>query len=197
MGLTPEDGLCDAVLQAWYPGEAGGTAVAETLFGLNNPAGRLPVTFYTGDSQLPDFEDYDMTGRTYRYMTEKPLYAFGHGLSYTTFGYSMPEVKGSRVGEPVTLSVNVRNTGDMDGDEVVQVYIKNSADRELNKTLRAFRRIHLKKGEAQDVTFELGPEAFAFYNPVSGEMEAVAGDYEVGIGGASDRIERTVTINYR
>ncbi len=194
MGLTPEDELCDAVLQAWYPGEAGGQAVAETLFGLNNPAGRLPVTFYKDDSQLPDFEDYDMEGRTYRYMTEKPLYAFGHGLSYTTFDYSQPEVKGGE-GQPVTLSVNVTNSGDRDGDEVVQVYIKNNADKSLNKTLRAFRRIHLKKGESQDVNFILGPEAFAFYNPESGEMEALAGIYDVSVGGASDNT-KTLSIKY-
>ena len=187
MGLAQEDELCDAVLQAWYPGEAGGTAVAETIFGINNPAGRLPVTFYTGDAQLPDFEDYDMSGRTYRYMTEKPLYAFGHGLSYTTFEYSKPEVSGDKAGDPVTLSVNIKNSGDRDGDEVVQVYIKNTEDRELNKTLRAFRRINLKKGESQDVTFELGPEAFAFFNPESGEMQTLPGTYEVSVGGASDK----------
>lgn len=187
MGLAQEDELSDAVLQAWYPGEAGGTAVAETIFGINNPAGRLPVTFYTGDAQLPDFEDYDMSGRTYRYMTEKPLYAFGHGLSYTTFEYSKPEVSGDKAGDPVTLSVNIKNSGDRDGDEVVQVYIKNTEDRELNKTLRAFRRINLKKGESQDVTFELGPEAFAFFNPESGEMQTLPGTYEVSVGGASDK----------
>ncbi len=186
MGLSTEDELCDALLQAWYPGEAGGQAVAETLFGTNNPAGRLPVTFYKDDTQLPDFEDYDMEGRTYRYMTEKPLYAFGHGLSYTTFDYSAPKTTGGK-GKPVTLSVNVKNSGDRDGDEVVQVYVKNKGDKSLNKTLRAFRRIHLKKGEAQDVTFELGPEAFAFYNPSSGELEALAGEYEIEVGGASDR----------
>ncbi len=194
MGLTPEDELCDAVLQAWYPGEAGGQAVAETLFGINNPAGRLPVTFYKDDTQLPDFEDYDMEGRTYRYMTEKPLYAFGHGLSYTSFDYSEPKAYGGN-GKPVTLSVNVKNSGDRDGDEVVQVYIKKETDKSLNKTLRAFRRIHLKKGESQDITFELGPEVFTFYNPESGEMEAMAGVYEVGVGGASDNTKR-IMINY-
>ena len=194
MGLAQEDELCDAVLQAWYPGEAGGTAVAETLFGLNNPAGRLPVTFYTGDAQLPDFEDYDMAGRTYRFMTEKPLYAFGHGLSYTSFEYSAPEAADAKAGESVRLNVNVRNTGDRDGDEVVQVYIKNPSDPQLNKTLRAFRRIHLKKGEAKDVAFELGPDAFAFFNPESGEMEARAGKYVVEVGGASDKTSET-TVN--
>ncbi len=186
MGLSQEDELCDAVLQAWYPGEAGGTAIAETLYGINNPAGRLPITFYTGDSQLPDFEDYDMSGRTYRYMTEKPLYAFGHGLSYTTFDYSNPKAEGTQNGKLVKLSVNVKNSGDRDGDEVVQVYVKNPSDRELNKTLRAFKRIHLKKGESRDVTFELGPDAFAFFNPESGEMEAAGGIYEVAVGPASD-----------
>lgn len=186
MGLQQEDELCDAVLQAWYPGEAGGRAVAETLFGIYNPAGRLPVTFYANDAQLPDFEDYDMAGRTYRYMTEKPLYAFGHGLSYTTFDYGTPSAKKSKDGKHVTLNVTVKNSGDRDGEEVVQVYVKNPKDRELNKTLRAFRRINLKKGETQDVTFELGPEAFAFYNQESGEMEAAPGVYELAVGGASD-----------
>ena len=194
MGLSQEDALCDAVLQAWYPGEAGGTAVAETLFGLNNPAGRLPVTFYTGDSQLPDFEDYDMSGRTYRYMTEKPLYAFGHGLSYTSFDYSTPKVKASKAGMPVSLSLDVKNSGDRDGDEVVQVYIKRSDDRELNKTLRAFRRIHLKKGETKDISFDLGPDAFAFFNPESGEMETRPGKYELFVGPASDNTSK-ITVN--
>lgn len=188
MGLMQEDEICDAILQAWYPGEAGGQAVAETLFGINNPAGRLPVTFYTDDSQLPDFQDYDMNGRTYRYMKEKPLYAFGHGLSYTSFDYSKPKVKASKAGLPVTLSVNVKNSGDRDGDEVVQVYIKNKADRELNKTLRAFRRINLKKGESQAVVFELAPEAFAFFNPEAGEMQTLPGEYEISVGTASDNV---------
>ncbi|MDE5813219.1 MAG: glycoside hydrolase family 3 C-terminal domain-containing protein, partial [Muribaculaceae bacterium] len=194
MGLAQEDELCDAVLQAWYPGEAGGSAVAETLFGLNNPAGRLPVTFYTGDSQLPDFEDYDMAGRTYRYMREKPLYAFGHGLSYTTFDYDTPTASKAKEGDTVKLSVNVKNTGKREGDEVVQVYVKNPKDRELNKTLRAFKRINLKAGEARDVEFELGPDAFAFFNPESGEMEAQTGIYEVEVGGASDK---TTCINIK
>lgn len=194
MGLSEEDELCDAVLQAWYPGEAGGQAVAETIFGINNPAGRLPITFYTGDQQLPDFEDYDMAGRTYRYMTEKPLYAFGHGLSYTDFEYGNPTVKTEKKGKTATVSVEVKNIGEKDGDEVVQLYVNNPRDRELNKTLRAFRRITLKKGEKQTLDFELGPETFAFYNPVSGEMETLPEEYTVEIGGASDK---TKTIKVR
>ena len=195
MGLGQEDELCDAVIQAWYPGEAGGTAVAETLFGINNPAGRLPVTFYKSDAQLPDFEDYDMSGRTYRYMKEKPLYAFGHGLSYTTFDYGTPKATPAGNGKPMKLSVNVRNSGDRDGDEVVQVYVRNPKDSELNKTLRAFKRIHLKAGEAKDIEFELGPEAFAFYDEASGEAASLPGTYEVEVGGASDNT-KGIKINY-
>lgn len=126
VALTPEDEICDAVLQAWYPGQAGGRAVAEVLFGDYNPGGRLPITFYKDDSQLPDFEDYSMVGRTYRYFKGEPLYPFGHGLSYTTFKYGKPKYSSTRVkaGEPVKVTVPVKNTGKMDGDEVVMVYVK-------------------------------------------------------------------------
>lgn len=189
VALMPEDSICDAIVQAWYPGESGGIAVAETIYGLNNPGGRLPVTFYKGDSQLPDFEDYSMSGRTYRYMTEKPLYAFGHGLSYTTFEYGDIRLNApaANAGDKVTLSLDVANTGDMDGDEVVQVYVRNTADMELNKALRAFRRINIGKGERRHLEFELDGDAFAFYNPESGKTETLPGKYEVHVGGASDR----------
>lgn len=188
VGLLPEDSICDAIVQAWYPGESGGTAVAETLYGYNNPAGRLPVTFYKGDSQVPDFEDYDMQGRTYRYMNERPLYAFGHGLSYTDFDYRNARLDraSAKAGEKVMLSVDVANTGNMDGDEVVQVYVRPVADKELNKTLRAFRRVNIKKGESSHLEFELDREAFSFYNPENGQVEALPGRYEVQVGGASD-----------
>ena len=116
----------NAVLDAWYPGEEGGAAVAETLSGKNNPAGRLPVTFYTGVNQLPNFEDYGMANRTYRYFNGKPLYPFGYGLSYTTFKYSDLSVPAQAVpaGQPVGADVTVTNTGKVAGDEVVQVYLK-------------------------------------------------------------------------
>lgn len=191
MGLASEDSICDAILQAWYPGEAGGQAIAETLFGFNNPSGRLPVTFYRDDSQLPDFEDYDMSGRTYRYMTEKPLYAFGHGLSYTDFEYSDPSAKVTKVGESVIVNVDVTNIGVCDGDEVVQLYIKNKNDRELNKTLKGFKRIHLKKGETRRVEMILEPEAFAFYNPETEKVEVLPGEYELSVGGSSDNTKIT------
>ena len=188
MGLAPEDSICDAVLQAWYPGEAGGTAVAETLYGLNNPSGRLPVTFYRDDSQIPDFEDYSMEGRTYRYMADRPLYAFGHGLSYTRFDYSNAALSSDTPapGENVTLTLDVTNSGDRDGEEVVQVYVRNLADRELNKTLRAFRRVDLKKGETAKVEITLTPEDFRFYNPETGNSDIVPGSYDILYGPSSD-----------
>ena len=122
VGLEPETQTCDAILQAWYPGEAGGTAVADVLYGNYNPAGRLPVTFYKNVSQLPDYEDYSMKGRTYRYFEGTPLFPFGHGLSYTTFAYGKAEVKDGCLLVPVT------NTGSMDGDEVVQLYLNRPDD---------------------------------------------------------------------
>ncbi len=116
----------NAILEAWYPGEEGGAAVAETLSGKNNPAGRLPVTFYTGVDQLPNFEDYGMANRTYRYFNGKPLYPFGYGLSYTKFSYSDLSVPTSAVvaGQPLGADVTVTNTGKKAGDEVVQLYLK-------------------------------------------------------------------------
>lgn len=188
VAIAPEAEICDAILQAWYPGEAGGQAVAETLWGVNNPAGRLPVTFYASDAQLPDFQDYSMEGRTYRFMTETPLYAFGHGLSYTDFKYSKPKVKTAEDGT-VTVAVDVKNTGGMDGDEVVQLYLRRKDDRGINKTLRAFDRIPLKKGEIRTVTFRLGRDAFSWYNPETGGVEFVPGDYELSYGGASDNTQ--------
>lgn len=189
IALTPEDANCDAILQAWYPGEAGGQAVAETIYGINNPAGRLPITFYKNDAQLPDFQDYSMEGRTYRFMTEKPLYAFGHGLSYTDFKYSKPKAKVNKKDKSVAFSVNVKNTGKMDGDEVVQVYVRNKTDHGMNKTLKGFRRINLKKSESQNVEFNLNKDAFSLYNMDSGEVEFSPGEYEISFGGASDNTE--------
>src|SRR5208337_4696125 len=136
----------NAILDAWYPGEEGGAAVAETLSGRNNPAGRLPVTFYKDVSQLPPFENYSMKGRTYRYFDGTPLYPFGYGLSYTTFAYSGLTVPGEPVpaGSPVRAEVTVTNTGKVGGDEVVQLYLNfpSVAGAPL-KALRGFRRVHL------------------------------------------------------
>ena len=128
IALEPESQNCEAILQAWYPGQAGGQAVAEVLFGDYNPAGKLPLTFYRNLAQIPDFEDYNMTGRTYRYMKETPLFPFGHGLSYTTFKYGKLKMNDDKIaaGQNLNLVIPVTNTGSRDGDEVVQVYLKKN-----------------------------------------------------------------------
>ena len=189
IALTPETKTCDAILQAWYPGQAGGTAIANVLFGDYNPAGRLPVTFYKSTSQLPDFEDYSMKGRTYRYMTEAPLFPFGHGLSYTTFSYgnaalSAPEIKD---GETLTLTIPVSNTGTRDGDEVVQVYLRRPGDKEgPSHTLRAFRRVSIAHGATENVTISLNKETFEWFDTQTNTMRPIEGDYELLYGGCSE-----------
>jgi beta-glucosidase len=153
----------DAILTAGYPGQQGGNAVADVLFGDYNPAGRLPVTYYKSVDQLPAFENYDMDGRTYRYFHDTPLYPFGYGLSYTTFKYSNLKMPATvKVGEPVNVQVDVTNTGTRDGDEVVELYItdeKASTPRPIRQ-LEGFSRISLKKGETKTVEFVLDPYNF-------------------------------------
>ena len=175
----------NAILESWYAGEEGGAAIAETLSGKNNPAGRLPVTFYTGIDQLPPFEDYAMKGRTYRYFEGKPLYPFGFGLSYTTFSYKdlkLPK-KAINAGDPLTAEVTVSNTGKRDGDEVVQLYLSfpNVAGAPL-RALRGFKRIHLKAGESQKVNFELKDRDLSMVTE-AGEPIIAEGEYSVSIGG--------------
>ena len=175
----------NAVLEAWYPGEEGGAAVAETLSGNNNPAGRLPVTFYTGVSQLPNFEDYGMAGRTYRYFKEKPLYPFGYGLSYATFKYSDLSVPTKAVvaGQPVSAGVTVTNAGKVAGDEVVQVYLKFPDVKGAPLiALRGFQRIHLEAGASQKLHFELKDRDLGMVTEEGNPMIA-AGDYTIIIGG--------------
>jgi beta-glucosidase len=175
----------NAVLESWYPGEEGGTAVAETLSGKNNPAGRLPVTFYTGADQLPNFEDYGMTNRTYRYFEGKPLYRFGHGLSYTTFSYSDLRVpaRATRAGEPVSADATVTNTGKMGGDEVVQLYLKFPAVKGAPRiALRGFQRIHLDPGTSQQVHFELKNRDLGLVTE-DGRPIIAEGEYAISVGG--------------
>lgn len=151
----------DAILQAWYGGQSAGTAVADILWGDCNPSGRLPVTFYAGDDQLPDFEDYSMRGRTYRYFRGTPLYPFGFGLSYTTFGYDAPVclTRSPRAGEPLRIAARVRNTGDRTGDEVVQLYVSHpdAPDPKPLRALKGVQRVTLRPGEERIVEFELSP----------------------------------------
>jgi beta-glucosidase len=189
LGLVPESQNCDAIIQAWYPGETGGQAIADVLFGDYNPAGRLPVTFYQNVDQLPDFEDYDMIGHTYRFFDGQPLFSFGHGLSYTTFKYGSPQLsaKKIKVGSPVRLIVPVTNTGSVDGEEVVQVYLrkKNDVDGPI-KSLRAFERVNIPYEESVNVTFELTKQNLEWWEPNSQSMKVHAGEYELLIGGSSD-----------
>ncbi len=175
----------DAILDAWYSGEEGGTAIAETLAGVNNPAGRLPVTFYKGTEQLPDFEDYAMKNRTYRYFTGEPLYGFGHGLSYTTFEYSGMKISNPSLpaGNPLDVEVDVKNTGKLDGDEVVELYINfPKMDGAPLKALRGFKRIHFKAGEQQHVKLSLGARDLSYVN-AAGDRFVAAGDYLITVGG--------------
>lgn len=181
VGLEPETQTCDAILQAWYPGEAGGTAVADVLYGDYNPAGRLPVTFYKNVGQLPDFQDYSMKGRTYRYFEGTPLFPFGYGLSYTTFAYGKAEVKDGSLLVPVT------NTGSMDGDEVVQLYLNRPDDTDgPRKTLRAFKRVHIPAGTTRMVSLPLTEETFNWWDPATNTVHPLAGSYKLLYGGSSD-----------
>lgn len=181
-----------AILQAWYPGEQGGRAVAEVLFGEVNPAGRLPVTFYAATADLPPFEDYSMTNRTYRYFNGKPLFAFGHGLSYTEFHYAnaKPATKSFGSSDPVKLSFTVKNTGEREGDEVAQVYFRhlNSAMPQPKLALCGFARIHLAKGESSRITTEIPAARFRCWDTTKRQYVVEPGDYELLIGGASDDI---------
>lgn len=181
VGLEPETQTCDAILQAWYPGEVGGTAVADVLYGDYNPAGRLPVTFYKNVGQLPDYEDYSMKGRTYRYFEGTPLFPFGHGLSYTTFAYGKAEVKDGCLLVPVT------NTGSMDGDEVVQLYLNRPDDAGgPRKTLRAFKRVHIPTGATRTVSLPLTEETFNWWDTATNTVHPLKGSYKLLYGGSSD-----------
>ena len=192
MALAPEDSICSAILQAWYPGQAGGQAVAEVIFGRYNPAGRLPVTFYASDAQLPDFQDYSMQDRTYRYFKGRPLYPFGHGLSYTTFAYGTPSLSP----DGKTISVEVTNTGSRDGDEVVQMYLASPADPSGPvKTLRDFRRVNIPAGATERVEFTLTPETFATYDHSTGRMTTRPGRYVLSVGGSSAHTPASTEIN--
>lgn len=176
--LAEVEPYCDAILYAWYPGEQGGNAIADVLFGDYNPAGRLPVTFVKSMSQLPDFCNYDMKGRTYRFMKKKPLYRFGYGLSYTTFRYSGLKVKG------LTVSVEVKNTGKRDGDEVVQVYLSDNPANVPTpiKQLVGFKRVHIKAGRSKVVKFNIKRKDLAAYDRY-GKPFVAPGRYTVSVGG--------------
>lgn len=186
----------NAILEAWYPGEEGGAAVADTLSGKNDPGGRLDETFYQSVNQLPNFQNFSMKGRTYRYFTGKPLYPFGYGLSYTTFAFSDLSIPHPtlQAGQPLNASVTVTNTGKVAGDEVVQLYLKfpNIAGAP-NIALRGFRRIHLNPGQSQNVNFTLNRRALSMVTNL-GQRIVAQGEYTMSIGGGQpDTVAPTVT----
>jgi beta-glucosidase len=176
----------DAILEAWYPGQAGAQAIAETLAGENNPAGRLPITFYTGVDQLPDFEDYSMANRTYRYFKAKPLYGFGYGLSYTTFAYSHLKLSTATLhaGDTLTVEVEVKNTGSRAGDEVAQLYLTPpQTNVSPSLALDGFTRVHLAPGETRHVTFRLDPRTLSQVDD-NGTRAVTPGSYRIAVGGS-------------
>ena len=192
IALEPETESCDAIVQAWYAGQEGGTAVADVLFGDVNPSGKLPVTFYKNDSQLPDYEDYSMKGRTYRYFND-PLFAFGYGLSYTTFEIVEATMQGTE-----SITIPVKNTGNVDGTEVVQVYIRNTADAEGPlKSLRGFARVDVKAGQTATATIQFDKQSFEFWDAETNTMRTKPGTYEIFYGNSSqdkDLKKLTVTL---
>ena len=186
MAFADESKWCSAIVQAWYLGQEGGKAVADVLYGEVNPSGKLPLTFYADDSQLVDFEDYSMKGRTYRYFDGVPLYPFGHGLSYTTFKFGKAKIVNS-VDAGNSLVVNVRNTGKRDGEDVVQLYISRADDPDGPiKTLRCFKRVALKAGEQKQVSIPINEETFLWWDPAAGRMNPMAGEYIIYYGDTSD-----------
>jgi beta-glucosidase len=174
-----------AILQAWYPGVAGGVAIAHTLSGLNNPSGRLPITFYAGLDNIPPFPDYSMKGRTYRYFTGKPLWGFGYGLSYTTFKYGPVKLSADTVkaGDPITATVTVTNTGAVAGDEVVEAYLKTpQADGPIH-SLVGFQRVNLAEGQSRDIAINIDPRSLSSVDD-KGNRSILEGKYELTLGGA-------------
>ncbi len=189
MAMVPEAERCDAIVQAWYPGQEGGSALADMLYGKVSPSGKLPVTFYRNVGQLPDFQDYNMKGHTYRYFDGEPLFCFGHGLSYGSFTYSPIALSHTalRSSRGLSVEVDVTNEGSRDGDEVVQLYISRPDDKQGPAlTLRAFQRVNIPAGECRRVTFVLDKDDFRWFNPATNRMEPLAGDYIVRVGGTSN-----------
>ncbi|MEI9927236.1 MAG: glycoside hydrolase family 3 C-terminal domain-containing protein [Sphingomonas sp.] len=183
MALGAHGDASRAVLEAWYGGEQGGQAIAETLLGASNPSGRLPVTFYRSTAQLPPFGDYAMAGRTYRYFQGQPEYAFGHGLSYTRFAYSgLSAAATVAAGAPLDVGVTVRNTGKRAGDEVAQLYLATDDKDAPRVSLKGYRRVHLAPGEARVLRFHLDPRDLAFAD-ATGAMRVEPGTYRLWVGG--------------
>ena len=197
LSINEIDESAPAILYAWYPGEQGGRAVAEALFGDYNPGGRLPLTFYSGMADLPAFDDYDIThGRTYQYFTGKPLYPFGYGLSYTTFSYS--DMRAEVVGDSVAVTVTLTNTGDRDGDEVAQLYVSTSSGSPLApiKQLKGFSRVNIPAGESCDVVMTVGIDDLKLWDEDAWGFVLPEGDYlfQAGASSADLRLQKIVRL---
>ena len=196
IALQPETESCDAIVQAWYPGQEGGTAVADVLFGDYNPSGKLPITFYKNSSQLPDYEDYSMKGRTYRYFNDA-LFAFGYGLSYTEWKVESGEWKENTNGGG-TVTVDVTNIGRRDGTEIIQAYIRNLQDPDGPlKGLRSFKRVDVKAGQTMTANLTFERKSFEFWDPETNTMRVKPGKYEILVGTSSldkDLKKQTITI---
>ena len=197
IALLPETKTCDAILQAWYAGQEGGTAVADVLFGDYNPSGKLPVTFYKSTSQLPDYEDYSMKGRTYRYFTDA-LFPFGYGLSYTEWKVGNGQWKANADGTGV-LTVDVTNAGKRNGTEIVQLYIRDLTDDDGPlKSLRGFARVDVKAGQTSKAEISLSRESFEFWDASTNTMRVKPGKYEILYGTSSlDKDLKTLTVELK
>jgi beta-glucosidase len=185
LGVNWEKAHANAILEAWYSGEEGGAAVAATLSGQNNPAGRLPVTFYKDIHQLPPFENYSMKGRTYRYFEGEPLWPFGYGLSYTAFKYSALTLPATPInaGDPLNAAVTVTNIGKLTGDEVVELYLKfPDIPGAPIRALRGFQRVHLSPGESRKVEFHLQSRDLSMVTE-AGAIMVAQGKYTLALGG--------------
>ena len=199
MAINWEQENLPAIVSVWYPGQAAGDAIADVLFGDYNPSGRLPVTFYKTVKDLPPFEDYHMKGRTYRYFNGEPLYPFGYGLSYTNFNYSIPRLKKSvmQKGDINTVSVIVTNSGDFDGETVVQLYVGDieSSVSSPKRSLRNFKKIFLKKGASTTVEFEISTDELSIIDN-EGNSFVESGDFEIFVGDSSDTTNfQILTVN--
>ncbi len=196
---TPwESAHIPAILNAWYGGQSAGTAIADVLFGDYNPAGRLPVTFYSSDKDLPGFSDYTMQGRTYRYFTGKALYPFGYGLSYTSFRYATLKIPAvTRPGNKIRVTVQLTNTGTRDGEEVAQLYIAhpNTKGKAPIRALKGFQRHFLKAGQTIQVSFTLTPEDLSLVNEANGQLYQPKGKISISVGGGQPGVTNPTTSN--
>jgi len=197
LAINWESKNVNAIIEAWYPGQAAGQAIADVLFGDYNPGGRLPVTFYKSVNDLPPFDQYKLSAQTYRYFKGEPLYPFGFGLSYTSFAYGNLKVNNEfKIGDSVRVSVSVKNTGKVAGDEVAQLYLgnQNKSVERIVHSLKGYKRVFLKPGESTTLNFILAPNDFSIFNG-KGEREVSAGKFKISVGGGQPKYKDHESLN--